>query len=71
MSDNVRCTGLPAREVTADGVVVERFRPCGWTGERAKGFRAAELSDQGYREAATTKPCPRCGGRVELVGVVS
>jgi hypothetical protein len=56
MSANVHCAGQLYAVEQANG-------PCGWKGERAKTWDAPT----GYERAATTKPCPRCGGRVELI----
>jgi hypothetical protein len=53
----VRCAGRPvvtrSREDPTD---YDELPSCGWSGERAAGPNT------------TRRPCPDCGGRVELVG---
>jgi hypothetical protein len=60
MNANVRCTRV---FIAADGTPFATPRKCGWKGERAKTWDAPT----GYEVAATRKPCPRCGGQVELI----
>ena len=61
------------------------YGPCGWTGERSSSAEPIEpmwLSGQrfwgfartlnpSWAEAVTAKPCPRCGGQVELIGALA
>jgi hypothetical protein len=64
MAANVRCTNA---NVWRDGAL----RTCGWKGERfAVGQRIGVPYfrwDNEDRVARTRRPCPRCGGRVELI----
>jgi hypothetical protein len=61
-------------------------KPCKWTGERFIRGAAVSTGDgsaehpyrfdfeatyRNDREAMTRKPCPRCGGRVELIPTTS
>ncbi len=69
MTANVRCTNANVLDGKA-------FRTCGWKGER---FTEAatdpalppkeRIKDWWPRTVAlrTAKPCPRCGGKVELI----
>lgn len=65
MTANVRCAG--------DGFGTGYIRPCGWRGERF-GTGDADLWNDDFDirdaeiiRARTATPCPRCGGRVELI----
>lgn len=77
MSANVRCAGYGIGTRTAAGGT-----PCGWKGERyAMGVLTDEQDrtlgsysekwmaavHEADAKARTAKPCPRCGGRVELI----
>lgn len=85
MRANVRCVGRPVAITDREAPTEYDMEPsCGWTGERfAMGkltpnqerelrplspdwFRACVDAD---RVAQTSKPCPSCGGRVELIPV--
>ena len=60
----VRCAGngQPRRNVKAPG-------PCGWRGERFEVYTPPphpELVGPGSWAVNLDRPCPRCGGRVEL-----
>jgi hypothetical protein len=65
MSTNVRCAGggSPRRKVEAPA-------PCGWKGERLGWLNAymfpTETMEQLEHRVSTAKPCPRCGGKVEI-----
>lgn len=73
MSANVRCAGGLVGSYRSnpddEWVLVgeEVVEPCGWKGMRVADLRAAIFSEPDYNTAATAKPCPRCGGRVELI----
>jgi hypothetical protein len=73
LSANVRCTG------TWHG---DAFHSCGWKGERFAIGKLTEEQERTLREytptwydavreadhkAWTAKPCPRCGGTVQLI----
>ena len=72
MSVNVVCVGRETITYPYPQVrKTEYGRPCGWKGER---FPSVERdwariigADEAFAERATAKPCPRCGGRVELI----
>ena len=58
--NNVRCAGggwFPDQESPE--------QPCGWKGHRSKWAHWY----LGEPNVNTAKPCPRCGGRVELIPV--
>lgn len=59
---NVRCAGNgdPRRKVQAPA-------PCGWKGERFPNRLGTHRSVFYDQVKAIAKPCPRCGGRVELI----
>jgi hypothetical protein len=67
MANNVRCAGggSPRRKTVAPA-------PCGWKGHR-KLYWLQVSDDLGVQKQApdTGKPCPSCGGRVELIERVS
>jgi hypothetical protein len=81
MTANVRCAGGGAwlRDHghvvkpmdTAQRLHLSTASPCGWKGERfANGQRIGVLYfrwDEEDRKARTRKPCPWCGGQVELI----
>jgi hypothetical protein len=76
MATNVRCAGggrlvpwaqgvggTEMRYVAGHGLVIRRHGdPCGWRGERRPKGHAEMMFDP-----RTVRPCPRCGGRVELI----
>jgi hypothetical protein len=68
-SDNVRCCGQPWR----GNLWNPPFQPpCGWTGHRYTfhpiwiGPSWIGRRNPEWEEAVTRKPCPECGGRVEV-----
>ena len=67
MSANVRCAGLPFEQQGSH--TAQATEPCGWKGARTHGERAiGAIDNPRYQYAdATAKPCPRCGGRVEML----
>jgi hypothetical protein len=82
MSANVRCAGggwwEQAAGVGDRGRILYRDtqQPCGWEGDRfpSQYIYGASLSEGLTEEVhaeivrrVTAKPCPRCGGRVELI----
>ncbi len=75
--NNVRCAG---RDLWSPVHGQLPGTPCGWKGERfakghvthheAKHLPIAELQARvlaNQNTLRTAKPCPRCGGRVELI----
>ena len=83
MPANVRCAGGITVGNHPQTNVIHSDEGCGWKGERFRmgkltpnqdrelrrfspeWFRACADAD---RAVQVTKPCPRCGGRVELIG---
>lgn len=74
--NNVRCAGLPRGNLWDP----PGSAPCGWKGERfAIGYATRHEADTlpidqlrarvlaNTTALRTAKPCPRCGGRVELI----
>jgi hypothetical protein len=75
MTDNVKCAGQVVAwsgSSRRPDEIRELRRPCGWKGERFAVGKRVGVSylhwDDEDRKARTRKPCPRCGGRVELIG---
>ena len=75
---NVQCAGLPFEQHGPHSA--QATEPCGWKGERfplrwPKGQGAHSIPAREGVEPTTiditAKPCPRCGGRVQLLEVVS
>ena len=75
MAANVRCAGrtippvgLGSAEV---GLPDAAYGPCGWKSKRFASGRRIGVPyfrwDQEDHKVRTAKPCPRCGGRVELI----
>lgn len=74
MADNVRCAGRFARPqvffngrpVVANVTATEMqiALPCGWKGERKRRF---VRGGRRLYDLRMVKPCPNCGGRVELI----
>jgi ssDNA-binding Zn-finger/Zn-ribbon topoisomerase 1 len=70
---NVRCTGNPDVQyisVSGSKATFANGGPCGWKGERFPATfiqMAPETASGEFRRKTTAKPCPRCGGRVELI----
>lgn len=61
MSANVRCAGNPDMQyvrVSGNRAMFSNGGPCGW-----KAHRKPVISVSGR----DLKPCPRCGGRVEVI----
>jgi hypothetical protein len=59
MSNNVRCALGPMQ---SSGMFAAA---CGWRGHRA--YDDPDATRAQYIRVLTLTPCPRCGGRVELV----
>lgn len=67
VSANVRCAGGGQWYETWEDAEIgaDRNVPCGWTGTRT--FTDPEASDAEYIARLTRKPCPKCGGEVNLI----
>lgn len=75
MAANVCCAGGSAwlREhswtfqvINPDMLRLAETGPCGWKGKRRKGDLLYAPTGRVFE--AEAEPCPRCGGRVELIG---
>lgn len=76
MTANVRCAGHPpfwSEATRTRDLSHVRLKPCGWKGTRTPTLPSVMHPLAGcaicrtVHEVRTAKPCPRCGGRVELI----
>ena len=71
MSANVRCAGntppVPQPGDAEVGLPDAAYGPCGWTGERMVLWNPRD----GRHLLNASKPCPSCGGQVELIGALA
>jgi hypothetical protein len=68
MSANVRCAGRSFEQQGQHSA--QATPPCGWKGERFPTVSAAipiEDEQAAIERAMVRRPCPRCGGKVELI----
>jgi hypothetical protein len=67
---NVQCAGKRI-DIKGSTVPIPIADPCGWKGKRLGWIsvpqRPDETIEQMVARVATKKPCPRCGGRVQLI----